>query len=291
MPTDKNPNDPISCWARFWGVRGSIPTPGQSTARYGGNTTCVELRIQNQIVIIDAGSGISPLGGALIDEFGASPLEITLLNTHTHWDHIQGFPFFIPAYIKNNRIRVLGRNPCPDSLKSIFEMQMDGKHCFPVPLEAMQCDMTFEHLDPDTETNFRLGETRVTTCPTNHPGGCLGYRFDTPRHSLVFLSDHETANQDEERILKFIKNADILIADTQYTPEEALKRQGWGHGCSKGAVSLALSSGARSLYMTHHDPSHNDDFIDAMLADARGMVPESSNLKIFAAKEREKIPF
>lgn len=291
MPTDKQTDAPPRHWARFWGVRGSIPTPGHATARYGGNTTCVELRIRDQIVIIDAGSGISPLGSALIDEFGASPLDLTLLNTHTHWDHIQGFPFFIPAYIKNNRIRVMGRDPKPDSLKSIFKIQMDGNHCFPVPLEAMQCDITFEHLEPEGQTHFQLGDTRITTCPTNHPGGCLGYRIDTAGSSLVFLSDHETEGQDEERIVNFIKNADILIADTQYTAEEAAKRRGWGHGCSKGVISLALNAGARSLYMTHHDPSHNDDFIDGMLADARKMVPLSSHLKVFSATEREKISF
>jgi phosphoribosyl 1,2-cyclic phosphodiesterase len=291
MPIEKQTDTHSQAWARFWGVRGSIPTPGHSTARYGGNTTCLELRIQGQILIIDAGSGISPLGSALIDEFGASPLSLTLLNTHTHWDHIQGFPFFIPAYIKNNRLRVLGRDPRPDSLKSIFEKQMDGDHCFPVPLEAMQCEMSFEHLDPHGQASFQLGDICISTCPTNHPGGCLGYRFDTPDGSFVFLSDHETAGQDDARIVNFIKNASILVADTQYTPEEAEKRRGWGHGCSKGVVSLALNSGAKSLYMTHHDPSHNDDFIDRMLVDARNMVPKSSGLQVFAATEREKIFF
>ena len=291
MPIDKQTDAHSQAWARFWGVRGSIPTPGQSTARYGGNTTCVELRIQGQIIIIDAGSGISPLGGALLDEFGASPLSLTLLNTHTHWDHIQGFPFFIPAYIKNNRLRVLGRDPRPDSLKSIFEKQMDGDHCFPVPLEAMQCEMSFEHIDPDGQADLQIEDVRASSCPTNHPGGCLGYRFDTPSGSFVFLSDHETHGQDEARIVSFIKDASILVADTQYTPEEAEKRRGWGHASSKDVVSLALKSGVGRLYMTHHDPSHSDDFIDRMLADARNMVPKSSALQVFAATEREKISF
>jgi len=278
-------------WARFWGVRGSIPTPGHSTARYGGNTTCLELRIHNEIIIVDAGSGISPLGSALVDEFGVAPLCLTLLNTHTHWDHIQGFPFFIPAYMKNNRLRVLGRDPKPDSLKSIFEKQMDGDHCFPVALEAMQCEMTFEHLDSNGQTGLQLGGVAASTCPTNHPGGCLGYRFETSSGSFVFLSDHETEGQDEARILDFIKDANILAADTQYTPAEAEKRRGWGHGCYESVVSLALKAGVGRLFMTHHDPSHNDDFIDRMLKDARDMVPQSSHLQIFSATEREKILF
>lgn len=276
---------------RFWGVRGSIPTPGHSTARYGGNTTCLEIRIGGQILIIDAGSGISHLGSAILDEFGATPLSLTILNTHTHWDHIQGFPFFIPAYIKGNRIHIIGKNPCQDSLKSIFEKQMDGRDCFPVPLEAMQCEMSFDHLAPDRASEFLLDDVRISTCPTNHPGGCLAYRIEAASGSLVFLSDHETNGQDEQRILQFIQDADILIADTQYTPDEAVKRRGWGHGCSHGVVKLALKAGIKTLYTTHHDPAHNDDFIDAMLADARSIVPESSRLEIHGATEREKILF
>ena len=277
-------------WFRFWGVRGSIPTPGPSTVRYGGNTSCLELRIDGKIVVIDAGSGISPLGGALIDEFGATPISLTLLNTHTHWDHIQGFPFFIPAYMKHNRIHVIGRDPSPDSLESIFKNQMDGNHCFPVPLDAMQSHISFEHLDPSGQAGFETGGLRFATCPTNHPGGCLAYRFETPNGNLVFLSDHETGGPDEEQILKFIKDAYILIADTQYTAAEFVSRHGWGHGCSSSVISLALRANVTNLYMTHHDPSHNDDFIDRMLSDARAMVPDSSSMQVFSATERVKIP-
>jgi phosphoribosyl 1,2-cyclic phosphodiesterase len=275
--------------ARFWGVRGSIPTPGPATARYGGNTTCLELRIQGRIIIIDAGSGISPLGSALVDEFGVEPLSLVLLNTHTHWDHIQGFPFFIPAYMKNNRIRVLGRDPKPDSLKSIFQNQMDGNHCFPVPLEAMKCDMSFEHLNPDGEAATEIEGVKVATCPTNHPGGCLAYRFNTSGGSLVFLSDHETDGPDEDQILEFIRDADVLIADCQYTNEEIATRRGWGHGCCQSVVSLALKANIRRLYMTHHDPSHDDEFIDTMLSGARNLVPSSGSLEVFSATERETI--
>jgi ribonuclease BN (tRNA processing enzyme) len=155
----------------------------------------------------------------------------------------------------------------------------------------MQCEMSFEHLDPDGQADLQIEDVRASSCPTNHPGGCLGYRFDTPSGSFVFLSDHETHGQDEARIVSFIKDASILVADTQYTPEEAEKRRGWGHASSKDVVSLALKSGVGRLYMTHHDPSHSDDFIDRMLADARNMVPKSSALQVFAATEREKISF
>ncbi|MEI8292972.1 MAG: MBL fold metallo-hydrolase [bacterium] len=281
---------PPSDFARFWGVRGSIPTPGPSTARYGGNTTCLELRIQGRIIIIDAGSGIRPLGAALMAEFGDQPLSLTLLNTHTHWDHIQGFPFFLPAYGKGNRIQVFGRDPSPAALPSLFQTQMDGSHFFPVPLEAMTCELEFHHLNPAGEGDFLLDGVGLATCPTNHPGGCLAYRLNTPGQSLVFLSDHETEGDDEERILQFIDGSDILIADAQYTTEEFESRKGWGHGSPRGVVSTALRANVRNLYMTHHDPSHDDHFLDNMLAEARGLVPGSASLKVFAARENEVIP-
>lgn len=275
---------------RFWGVRGSIPTPRADTIRYGGNTSCYELRIGGEIIVIDAGSGISQLGSALVDEFGSTPISLTLLNTHTHWDHIQGFPFFIPAYMKNNRIRVIGRDPSPESLESIFKKQMDGNHCFPVSFKSLQSCISFEHLDPNGQAEFDLGNLKFATCATNHPGGCLGYRFQTPNGSVVFLSDHETGGTDEDLILEFIRGADILIADTQYTDAEFVSRKGWGHGCYRSVISLALHSDVKNLFMTHHDPSHNDLFMDGMLADARSMIPDSSPLKIFLATECEKIP-
>jgi phosphoribosyl 1,2-cyclic phosphodiesterase len=291
METTSQPHTDQPSLVRFWGVRGSLPTPGSSTARYGGNTTCLELRIAGEIIIIDAGSGISPLGTALIDEFGMNPISIALLNTHTHWDHIQGFPFFIPAYMHQNRIRVIGRDPSPKSLESIFGKMMDGDNCFPIPLEGMKCQISFDHLKPDGQKEYALEKVKFSTCPTNHPGGCLGYRFDTPTGSLVFLSDHETEGPDEPRIREFIHGADILIADTQYTPKEIETRRGWGHGCFRSVVSLAISAGVKDLYMTHHDPAHNDDFIDRMLTDARELVPESSKMNVFAATEGQQVRF
>ena len=291
MDTTAQPHTDQPSLVRFWGVRGSLPTPGSSTARYGGNTTCLELRIAGEIIIIDAGSGISPLGTALIDEFGMNPISIALLNTHTHWDHIQGFPFFIPAYMPQNRIRVIGRDPYPKSLESIFGKMMDGDNCFPIPLEGMKCKITFDHLLPDGQKEYALEKVKFSTCPTNHPGGCLAYRFDTPTGSLVFLSDHETEGPDEPRIIEFIKGADILIADTQYTPKEIETRRGWGHGCFRSVVALADTAGVKNLYMTHHDPAHNDDFMDQMLTDAKGLVPANSKMNVFAATEGQQVRF
>jgi phosphoribosyl 1,2-cyclic phosphodiesterase len=166
---------------------------------------------------------------------------------------------------------------------------MDGDHFFPVPLAAMQSELHFEHLNPEGQAEVDIGNLQFATCPTNHPGGCLAYRFRTARGDLVLLSDHETEGDDEARILEFIKGANTLVADSQYTSSEFATRRGWGHGCSSGVISLALKAGVKNLYMTHHDPTHDDDFIDAMLSDARKMVPSSSPMKVFAATEREQI--
>ena len=222
-------------------------------------------------------------------ELGGNPMCLTICSTHTHWDHIQGFPFFVPAYMKQNRIRIVGRDPKTDSLKSIFQAQMDGKHCFPVPLQAMQSDLQFEHLAPEGQSHGKLGKISFSTCPTNHPGGCLAFRFQAPSGDVVLLSDHETDGEDEVRILEFIKGANILIADAQYTPAEFLTRRGWGHGSSSSVISLALKGEVNSLYMTHHDPTHDDDFIDRMLSDAREIVPATSSMKVFAAQEQDQI--
>jgi len=275
---------------RFWGVRGSIPTPGPSTLRYGGNTTCVELRIGNEIVVIDAGSGIRALGGSLVKEFGAEPISLSVLITHTHWDHIQGFPFFLPAFGKNNRIRVIGPQSEPDGLRGVFEKQMDGNRCFPVTLGMMSAQISFSHLDKDKGIQFEIGDVKVTSYPTNHPGGCLAYRFETSAGGIVFLSDHETGGDDELRILEFIKDAKILIADAQYDTSEMVTRKGWGHGCTDDVVSLAINAGAEQLYLFHHDPTHDDDFIDGMLEHAKGLVRQSGSLlKVQAAVEGSEI--
>jgi len=275
MPSDlQEKNDP-GILIRFWGVRGSIPTPGPSTVRYGGNTTCIELRINGEIIVIDAGSGIRNLGGALLKESAGKPIELTLLNTHTHWDHIQGFPFFAPAFIKGNRIRVIGRNSQPDGLKGVFERQMDGTRCFPVPFSALGADVEFETIDEASGRVFQIGSVKVEACPTNHPGGCLAYGFATEVGKVVFLSDHETAGPDEPLILEFIRDATLLIADAQYTDEEIVSRRGWGHGCIREVVDLACRAEVNQLCLFHHDPTHGDDILDTLLLEAKDLVQKA----------------
>jgi phosphoribosyl 1,2-cyclic phosphodiesterase len=290
MPSDlQEKNDP-GILIRFWGVRGSIPTPGPSTVRYGGNTTCIELRINGEIIVIDAGSGIRNLGGALLKESAGKPIELTLLNTHTHWDHIQGFPFFAPAFIKGNRIRVIGRNSQPDGLKGVLERQMDGTRCFPVPFAALGADVEFETIDEETGLVFNIGSVKVESCPTNHPGGCLAYGFATDQRKVVFLSDHETGGADEPRILEFIKGANLLIADAQYDATEISSRRGWGHGSIEEVVDLAIRASVRELCLFHHDPTHDDERLDSMVKQAREVASLSGvSLFIHAASEGGEI--
>ena len=272
MSNDSSPVDLQGELIRFWGVRGSIPAPGPSTVRYGGNTTCVEFRINGEIIVIDAGSGIRSLGGALLKESAGKPIELTLLNTHTHWDHIQGFPFFAPAFIKGNRIRVIGGNSQPDALKAVFEKQMDGTRCFPVPFAVLGAAIDFQHIENETDYRFQIGSVNVEACPTSHPGGCLAYAFETNHGRVVFLSDHETGAADEPRILEFIKGARLLIADAQYDAAEITSRRGWGHGSTDEVVDLAIKGKVQELYLFHHDPTHDDDRLDAMLGHARALA-------------------
>ena len=275
---------------RFWGVRGSIPTPGPSTVRYGGNTTCVEFRINGEIIVIDAGSGIRNLGGSLLKEAAGKPIDLTLLNTHTHWDHIQGFPFFAPAFIKGNQIRVMGRDSQPDGLKGVFERQMDGTRCFPVPFAVLGAEISFDVLDEEAGLSFTIGSVNVEACPTSHPGGCLAYAFETEQGRVVFLSDHETGGEDEPRILEFINGARLLIADAQYDATEITSRRGWGHGCIEEVVDLAVRGGVGELCLFHHDPTHDDARIDAMLGRARELAGISRpEMKVMAAVEGGEI--
>ncbi len=275
-----------STLVRFWGVRGSIPTPRPSTVRYGGNTACVEVRVQGEIIVLDAGSGIRLLGETLGKEFGPDPISLTLLVTHTHWDHIQGFPFFAPAYEKQNRIRILGQNSGPEALHGAFLGQMDSRY-FPVSLEQMPADIVFEQFDG---FEFWLGSVPVRACLTNHPGACVGYRLETPGGGVVFMPDHETGGPDEPRIVEFLRDAKVFIADAQYDTAESAARQGWGHGCVDEVVALALKAGVKQLYLFHHDPSHDDAFMDALLARARALAQQSGSLlQVDAAREGDEI--
>jgi phosphoribosyl 1,2-cyclic phosphodiesterase len=291
---------------KFWGTRGSIGVPGVGTVRYGGNTTCVEVRADGEIIVLDAGSGIRPLGSTLHREFGAKPIKLSLLITHAHWDHIQGLPFFSPVYDKKNEIRVLGYNGLDTSFSEILAEPMKAPF-FPVAMRELSGTVDIKAL---TEMEFTIGEVQVRAMFVNHPGVCAGYRLLTSAGSIAFLPDHEpydflhsargnqmSAEQAkkigaEERasLIQFLHGSDILILDAQYTDEEYQRHIGWGHGSVSSVVSLALDAEVHRLLLFHHDPGHDDQMVEKMVECARKLVAESGKpLEVEAAQEGTEI--
>ena len=291
--TKKNPP---ACYIRFWGVRGSVPTPGAATVKYGGNTSCVEVRADGQLIVLDAGTGIRPLGLELAREFNGASIEMTLLITHTHWDHIQGFPFFLPAYESKNTIRVLGYEGARQGLGSTLAGQMESPY-FPIALEQMPGNVVIEELQ---SFDFHIGPVHATATTVNHPGIAVGYRLATSAGSVAYLPDNEPFHEDQNgysqklvdqqnrKLIDFIRGVDVLIIDSQYDSEEYSAHIGWGHGCLDEVVRLAVLAGVKRLYLFHHDPSHDDARIDAMLAHARALA-EGSPLRVYAATEGEVV--
>lgn len=290
-------------FVKFWGVRGSIPTPGADTVRYGGNTSCVEFRGGGEIIVLDSGTGIRPLGNALSSDFAGKPLAISVLITHSHWDHVQGFPFFAPAYDPANRIRILGFEGARNGLAGIFSAQMESPY-FPVGLAQMPSYLSFEEL---RSMEFSIGEVKVQAAFANHPGVCVGYRLTVPGFSIAYLPDHEPfrrlrhqrelpealkdqarqfAETEDEKIVSFLRDVDVLILDSQFDADEYASHSGWGHSSVDDAVSLALRANARRLFLFHHDPSHSDAKIDSMVQHARILVSkQGASLVVEAARE------
>jgi phosphoribosyl 1,2-cyclic phosphodiesterase len=289
---------------KFWGVRGSIPVPGPSTLRYGGNTTCLELRTDGEIIILDAGTGIRGLGAALEEEFGGNPINVTLLITHMHWDHIQGFPFFSPSYRGKNRVRVMGYDGPGASLQDTLAGQMSAPF-FPVQLHSLPGRIEIEKLG---NNDFKIGKVGVRSHLMNHPGVCVGYRIDSSFGSMAFLPDTEPyegrkihsldaavltpeqlqAQSTEKRaeLIEFLRDCDLLIIDTQYTDEEYEEHVGWGHSSLSATVRLAIDARVRKLILFHHDPTHNDVEMDEMARKAQDLAAKSgTTLRIEAARE------
>lgn len=288
---------------RFWGVRGSIPTPGSSTMFYGGNTSCIEVRADGEIIILDAGSGIRPLGLHLASEFNGLPLHLTLLISHTHWDHIQGFPFFLPAYNPVNQVHVLGYEGSRKGLESILSAQMESPY-FPIGLKQMPGNIKITEM---RDFNFEVGRVKVQATFTNHPGICMGYRLETSNGSIAYLPDNEPfqrlrtlpsqaggdatqnaayARTQDQRLIDFAKDVDVLVIDAQYNDREYQKHVGWGHGCLDDVVALAILANVKRLFLFHHDPGHDDAEISRMVAWARQIaVEKGSPIRIEAARE------
>jgi phosphoribosyl 1,2-cyclic phosphodiesterase len=273
---------------KFWGVRGSIPTPGRGTVRYGGNTSCIEIRCGKDIIILDAGTGLRKLGQSLLAEFKQKPLNLTLLISHTHWDHIQGLPFFAPIYESRCRLRILGSEGARTGLESALTGQMESTY-FPVPFSKLPSNIEIEEL---RDFNFAIGTTLVSAQRANHPGLTVGYRLFSPDGVIVFFPDTEPRHGGDDRdMIDFIRDADVLILDSQYDSGEYQKHTGWGHGCVDDSVSLALKAGVKKLILFHHDPDHDDKKIDSFVRYARALVKkQKGKLKVEAAREGLLIP-
>lgn len=270
---------------RFWGTRGSIPTPGRQTEKFGGNTTCVEVRHEDTIIVLDAGSGIRELSLAWLKEFGKSPIHATLLFTHYHWDHLQGFPFFTTAYMPTNTLDIYGNPPDGSTLEEILSGQMQGAY-FPVPLSAMQAKMNFHPVSPE----FQIGAVKIKTFGLPHPGGCLGYRLEVDNSIFVFATDSEfdqvainrqeiQANFNSPRqyapeLIEFLEGAHLLAIDCQYNDSDYQSKVGWGHNSLATVVDLARQAKPRMLALCHHDPQSCDETVMQLIAEARIRVKD-----------------
>jgi len=281
---------------KFWGTRGSIPTPGAATARYGGNTSCVEVRCGESIFMLDTGSGAREFGLALAREFAGRQLDLHLFVTHTHWDHIQGFPFFVPAYIPGHRLTLYSLHGTDKSLEKLFTGQMDASY-FPVDLTDMQAELNFVELKGG---DVKVGESRITHTYLNHPGVAIGYRIEYAGRSVVYLTDHENLcrhrgdNEHNRRLealtTEFARGTDLYIREAQYTEEEYPAKRGWGHSTWVDAVDAAHEAGVKRLALYHHEPMHDDAALDRIVAAAHGRMKERGmKFECFAAADYQEL--
>jgi phosphoribosyl 1,2-cyclic phosphodiesterase len=248
---------------KFYGTRGSIPVCDAGFQQFGGNTTCLQITDTNQIAIIDAGTGLRNLGRDL-RAIGHEQERIVIAFTHFHWDHIQGFPFFAPAYDEGQKITLLalGRNQTVGNLREIFEVQMQVEY-FPVQLDHMGANFEFLQIADASEhfTGINNVETVVTAQRHNHPGGAYSLRIERNGKVLVVCIDVEHGLQIDPHLVELARGADLLVHDAQYTAEELQKRRGWGHSSFDQAMQLAEMADVKRLVLTHHDPEHDDDFL------------------------------
>ncbi len=307
---------------RFWGVRGSFPYPGPTTVRYGGNTSCVEVRVgdagdpEAPRIIIDAGTGLRRLGKEMmLDEFGRGAGQAHLLVSHTHWDHIQGLPFFAPLYQAGNRFHVYARQRDDTHLRAIFATQSENPY-FPVPFDVAAAHVDFTELSDSAD--FEIGPVKVRCARLNHPWIAIGYRLDFEGQSVAYVTDtapfrdilieQEFIRQPprpgdplppndaatlatmREGVVRLCEGADLVIYDTQFTPAEYAAKPHWGHSCPDDAIEIATEAGARSLMLFHHAPERTDDQIDELLRQHReGIAERKLRLSLHAAAEGMEI--
>ena len=250
---------------RFWGVRGSAPTPDAGNLRYGGNTPCVEVRINGHIYVFDCGTGFRNLGNHL-QQFQSRPIYANIFISHFHWDHIQGIPFFTPLYERENSFYFHSFDRYP-GLQRAIEGQMSDPY-FPVDMTEMAATRHFYVMEED---RIAFDDCVIQSKWLNHPQGCLGFRVEAADKVLVYATDNEPGvPQFDKNVRELAQGADVLIYDAQYLPEEyEAKKRGWGHGHWREAVNIVMESGAQELVLFHHDPDHDDACIDSIVQVAR----------------------
>ncbi|MCX6022022.1 MAG: MBL fold metallo-hydrolase [Chloroflexi bacterium] len=287
---------------RFWGVRGSVPTPGPSTVLTGGNTSCVEIRTDaGALLIFDCGTGLRELGRSLLA--AGQPVEGHIFISHTHWDHIQGFPFFGPALRPGNRFVLHGARHLDRSLEAALAGQMESVY-FPITLRQMAADLEFRELDG---APVAVADAVVRYQYVNHTLACLAYRIEVNGRSIVYATDTEPhtghfhgvtgtapeaaealqrmAAEADQRLAEFVTGADLLIMDAQYTLAEYPAKRGWGHSHLEYVMDIAQHGGVKRLALFHHDPERDDERLAAVEAHCRSLVPPGVEMQVFAARE------
>jgi phosphoribosyl 1,2-cyclic phosphodiesterase len=259
---------------KFWGVRGSIASPGPETAGVGGNTSCVEVRCGETRLVLDAGTGIRRLGDALMAE-GA--VDATVLLSHLHWDHIQGLPFFVPAYLPSTRLQIAGGGGGGASLERVLAGQMTAP-VFPVRLDELGADLRLREVR--SGDRFDVGEAHVRVARLNHPGGVLAYRIEHGGRSVVYATDTEHYACVDPALRALAEGADVLIYDSQYTPEEyrgdlGRSRVGWGHSTYVAGAEVARAAGVGRYVLYHHDPQRDDAGVADLERRAQELFPSS----------------
>ncbi len=260
---------------RFWGVRGSVPVPGPETVEIGGNTSCVEIRCGEHLLIFDAGTGLRRLGDALLREM---PVTAHLFFSHVHWDHIQGFPFFAPAFIPGNEIHMYGGTNVSGTIETALAGQMETPN-FPVRLSQLPAKLSFHDLHEGERVEIGQG-VYVTSAAGNHPGGVFAYRVEYRGKSVVYATDTEHYSIPDPKLVALARNADVLIFDTMYTPEEyagqgGLPKTGWGHSHFEAGVALCRAAGVRHYVLFHHDPAQTDAMVREKERRTRALFPSA----------------